>query len=645
MTVRGRVVLPPSLVGDAGGALVSNGGGRLLARGGGLVSDHGGSLISDRGGGLISDRGASLMGTGSERADQARGRFALLSLEEQPVSGLAVVLADARGVVFRSLPAGLTDADGAFEIPKVPRGLAYTVQAGLQTPNGELRLASLVASDKPVTLSVASTLVVEALKRPAGDQWGSLDQAAVERATTRAAQALQPEDALLAFAAKLAERQAQVLQRLKGDVPELGPELDALASQAQQVPPGAQAIAAELRRRPAVAPTPTPQAPASPSLPGAATVTPSPTPGRGADQGRAGSASPAPSLSPTPSPLTTLAPSPTPAPSPSPVASPTPRVYTVATLAGSTPGSLNGTGGEAQFRSPTGLAVDGSGNVFVADRDNHLIRKVTPAGVVSVLAGSTQGNTNGTGVAAQFNSACSVAVDDAGNVYVADRENETIRKVSPAGVATTLAGSTQGTADGTGAAAQFFKPTGVGADGAGNVYVADWTTNRIRKVTPAGVVTTLAGGTGGAADGTGAAAQFNQPAGAAVDAAGNVYVSDLSNHRIRKVSPAGVVTTLAGSTRGFADGTGAAAQFNIPVGLAVDGAGNVYVADRDNHRIRKVSPDGEVTTLAGSTPGAADGPLDAAQFNQPAGVALDRAGNLYVADQSNHRIRKIDLAP
>ena len=241
-----------------------------------------------------------------------------------------------------------------------------------------------------------------------------------------------------------------------------------------------------------------------------------------------------------------------------------------------------------------------------------------------------------------------MAADTAGNVYVADISNSTIRKITPAGVVSTLAGlaGSSGSADGTGSAARFDFPASVAVDAAGNVYVADFSSSTIRKITPAGEVSTLAGlaDNYGSADGTGSAARFLGPLGVAVDAGGNVYVADNNNHTIRKITPAGVVSTLAGlaESPGSTDGAGGAARFSFPQGVTVDAAGNVYVADRSNSTIRKITPAGDVSTVGGRAGGfgSVDGAGGAAQFSFPSGIAVDGAGNLYVADSGNNTIRK-----
>lgn len=313
----------------------------------------------------------------------------------------------------------------------------------------------------------------------------------------------------------------------------------------------------------------------------------------------------------------------------------------VSTLAGSTPGFADATGVNAQFSFPVSVAVDTQGIVYVADLSNHSIRKVTPDGVVSTLAGSTPGFAEGTGINAQFDSPSGVTVDDQGNIYVADAGNHRIRKITPSGVVSTLAGSTEGFEEGNGANAKFSFPRGVAIDSIRNVYVADTENHKIRKVTPNGVVSTLAGSTLGFTEGNGANAQFSLPSGIAIDSHGNLYVSDSGNHKIRKVTPSGAVSTLAGSVAGFADGIGTDAQFSSLREVAVDAHGNIYLADRKNHKIRKVTPNGAVSTFAGSTEGFAEGSGADAQFYFPYGVAVDDQGNVYVADAENNRIRKI----
>ena len=319
----------------------------------------------------------------------------------------------------------------------------------------------------------------------------------------------------------------------------------------------------------------------------------------------------------------------------------------VTTLAGSgTPSFTDGTGLAASFQEPAGVTVDSAGNVYVADSGNNKIRKITSTGVVTTLAGSgSQGSADGTGKAASFNTPIGVAVDSSGNVYVADMGNHKIRKITPAGVVTTLAGSgSEGSADGTGLAARFNAPNLLAIDSSGNVYVAEGGNNKIRKITSTGVVTTLAGsGSQGSANGTGLAASFNTPIGVAVDSSGNVYVADMGNHKIRKITLAGVVTTFAGSgSEGSANGTGLAASFNTPLGIAVDSIGNLYVADSGNNKIRKITSTGVVTTLAGSgLKSSVDGSATTASFSNPSGVAVDSGGNVYISDRDTHKIRKI----
>jgi sugar lactone lactonase YvrE len=323
-------------------------------------------------------------------------------------------------------------------------------------------------------------------------------------------------------------------------------------------------------------------------------------------------------------------------------------VTTIAGRAGRT-SSVDGVGAAARFEDPFSVASDANGVLYVADSAAHVIRKITPDGQVTTYAGmaGSFGSTDGTGSDARFYSPFGVAVDTAGTVYVADSFNSTIRKIALGGVVTTFAGSAlrRGSADGVGTAARFDQPFGIAVDPNGNVFVSDASANVIRRITPAGAVSTFAGtaATSGSTDATGMAARFSVPYAIACDTNGNVYVVDHGNHTIRKITSAGVVTTLAGSAgnAGYADGSGTAARFRFPSGIAVDRSGTVFVADTDNHVIREITPAGDVSTSAGSAglPGSTDGAGTAARFFNPKGVATDSSGAVYIADRSNHTIR------
>lgn len=328
---------------------------------------------------------------------------------------------------------------------------------------------------------------------------------------------------------------------------------------------------------------------------------------------------------------------------------PVPGLSLIAGNAGG-PGSNDGTGSAASFGGPAGITVDVAGNLYVAESVNHTIRKLTLAGVVTTLAGSarTGGSADGIGASARFFGPSGITADALGNLYVADTYNNAIRKITPDGTVSTLAGQagTYGSADGTGAVARFNNPNDITADAVGNVYVVDGNGTMIRKITPAGAVTTLTGVAElrGSIDGTGATARFSNLSGITSDSAGVLYVTDESI--IRKITPDGTVTTLAGapSVRGSVDGPIAVASFGFLSGISRDASGNLYVAD-NLHTIRKITPAGLVSTLAGTAgiSGATDGIGAAAQFLYgPYRVTVDVSGNLYVTDSTT--IRKVTSA-
>lgn len=332
----------------------------------------------------------------------------------------------------------------------------------------------------------------------------------------------------------------------------------------------------------------------------------------------------------------------------------------VGTLAGAGPGlantgNNNATGSAATFDAPAGVAVDSSGNVYVAEYGNNDIRKITPNGVVTLFAGSSvggsagQGRVNATGSAASFWEPTGIAIDSAGNLYVADEANNEIRMITPAGVVSLFAGSaagTSGNANGTGSGATFSAPNGIAIDSAGNLWVTDSLNNEIRKITtPGAVVTTPYGSTtAGRTNAVGNAATFNDPTAIAVDpVSGNLFVADRMNNEIREINVStNAVSLFAGSSSGAVGssntGTG---TFNLPSGVAFDSAGNLYVADSSNNEIRMITPAVVVTTYAGSTtPGFQNGSSSAALFEAPFGIVMD-SGTLYVGDDVNNAVRVI----
>lgn len=315
-------------------------------------------------------------------------------------------------------------------------------------------------------------------------------------------------------------------------------------------------------------------------------------------------------------------------------------------------GSDNGTGSAATFRNPSGIARDSAGNLYVADTGNHRIRKLTPAGVVTTFAGSgAAGHVDGTGTAAQFNYPWGVAVDVSDNVYVTDSGSHVIRRITPSGVVTTVAGvaGAGGFQDGPAASALFQNPAGLAVDGSGNIFVADYGNTVIRKIA-SGVVSTLAGQPQewGAQDGIGAAARFNYPDGVAVDVEGNLYVADSNNHTIRRITPNGQVSTIAGiaGVAGSADGAFGSATFSNPVGVAMETASTLLVADRGNGTIRRVTTAGNVQTVAGRAgqTGTANGVGSDARFMFLTGIAVTAEGNVFAADTYGQTIRKGELS-
>ena len=322
------------------------------------------------------------------------------------------------------------------------------------------------------------------------------------------------------------------------------------------------------------------------------------------------------------------------------------KKWVVSTIAGDgTKGFADGPVSFSKFQVPLDVAVAVDGTIYVADALNRRIRKIN-AGQVSTFAGNgTNGIVNANGNLAQFKNPYLMALDGNGNLYTLDVSDPRIRKISPAADVSTYAGTaTPGFADGAVATAQFEEGEGgIVADAQGNVYVADYNNQRIRKISMTGQVTTIAGtGNSGFKDGNAGTAQFNYPGGIVIDKQDNLYVADGLNFRIRKITPDGQVSTFAGSgVSGDVDGDAGVAKFNYINDMVIDAQGNLYVTD--DNRVRKISTQGVVSTIAGSIAGYADGAGALAKFNDPSGLGIDAQGNIYVADAVNNRIRKISF--
>jgi sugar lactone lactonase YvrE len=322
----------------------------------------------------------------------------------------------------------------------------------------------------------------------------------------------------------------------------------------------------------------------------------------------------------------------------------------VSTFAGSgTLGYADGNAATAMFSNPMGLAVDSAGNVFVADSRNNRIRKISANGMVTTLAGSGKvGAADGKGNAASFFFPTAIAVGEGGMVYVADTHNNLIRKVSSDGTVITIAGSLSAAPSAAkDTTIRFDNPSGIAVDKKGNVFVTDWAKDRILKIRPNGKVIILAGtGEPGAKDGAGTVASFYLPEGITVDANGVLYVADAYNNMVRKISTEAVVSTFIRGKAVPQQGRSRrdTSALSHPYGITVDETGNVYVADPGNNKIRKITPEGRMTTFAGSgLRGNGNGAANEASFYNPYGVAADSKGNIYVADYQNNLIRKISF--
>jgi sugar lactone lactonase YvrE len=613
-----------------------------------LVGPDGGTLIGVDAGTMTGPGGTPLIAAGglNFRSVSREGARRLTQLEDAPVRGARVFLADAQGRPLPDSPTAVTAADGSYKLEGVPTGITHVVVAEVPAAQGRTglfrTLAVAGAGGEATTIDAATTLVSAYVTQGSnGPRLPVSDTAAFRTAVDATAKKITREnlpdftdeaavrravDRLLAEVGELREAFGSLRRELNDKLDKLQETLNDLIGKQSPSP------AAPLPTSGALSPSPGMTSPSPESLapsPGTPSATPSAVVGAG---------------NPQPSPGATATSTPTPIADPSASASPASTAgWRVETVAGNgTRGAVFGTAlGETTFNAPRGLVVTADGAVYIGDVGNRVIGKLSRGGAgdtVSAFAGSGgQEPLDAVGTAARFRYPFGLALD-AGNAFlVADGNRGSVRRVS-------ISDATVSTVSDA-----FATPTAVAAGSDGTLYVGSQEGHRIQRWRPTGLDETWVGSLeAGYADGPAATARFRGIGDIVADGTGTLYVSDLGNRCIRKVSPAGEVSTLAGRAgeAGEASGVGAGARFTKPFGLALAPDGSLYVADVDTHRISRVTPDGTVTSVAGGVAGGyVDGPVPSARFNRPYDVAVGPDGSIYVSDQSNYRIRRIVRVP